>query len=216
MQIVAINGSPRKNFNSAALLKHAADGAKSAGAEVELLHLYDYQYTGCVSCFGCKNLKNQNRGHCVVADELSPVLRKCMQADALLLASPIYLGNVTGMMRSFLERLIFAVSSYDEFGGSVFDGHISSAFFFSMNMPEAAITHGNSWMEMVKNNVHRLSRLGGSTTWMASYDTYQFDNYDDYAADMFDLAGKKKHRDEQFPLDCKNAFEMGSSLARNL
>ena len=55
MKIIAINGSPRKKFNTAQLIKSASDGAKKAGAVVEIINLYDLdKYTGCISCFGCK------------------------------------------------------------------------------------------------------------------------------------------------------------------
>ena len=57
MNILLINGSPRKNMNTATLLEKAAKGARSAGADVELVHLYDYEYSGCKSCFACK-IKN--------------------------------------------------------------------------------------------------------------------------------------------------------------
>lgn len=57
MKIIAINGSPRKNRNTATLLNKALEGAASQGAETELIHLYDLNYKGCVSCFACK-IKN--------------------------------------------------------------------------------------------------------------------------------------------------------------
>jgi len=50
MKVIALNGSPRKKWNTATLLKHALDGAASKGAETELIHLYDYNYKGCISC----------------------------------------------------------------------------------------------------------------------------------------------------------------------
>ena len=56
MKIVGINGSPRKKWNTATLLGHALKGAESEGAETELVHLYDADYTGCTSCFACKTL----------------------------------------------------------------------------------------------------------------------------------------------------------------
>ena len=50
-KVIAINGSPRKTWNTATLLEHALSGARSAGAETELIHLYDLDFKGCVSCF---------------------------------------------------------------------------------------------------------------------------------------------------------------------
>jgi Multimeric flavodoxin WrbA len=56
MKIIAFNGSPRKKWNTATLLQKALDGAASKGAETELIHLYDLNYKGCISCFACKTL----------------------------------------------------------------------------------------------------------------------------------------------------------------
>jgi multimeric flavodoxin WrbA len=53
MQLIAINGSPRKNWNTAKLLEQAIEGAKSLGAQTELIHLYDLNFQGCTSCFAC-------------------------------------------------------------------------------------------------------------------------------------------------------------------
>ncbi len=54
MRLLTVNGSPRKNWNTDTLLKHAVDGATSQGAETETVHLYDLEYKGCKSCFACK------------------------------------------------------------------------------------------------------------------------------------------------------------------
>lgn len=59
-----INGSPRKNFNTAKLLKEAAKGAQEAGAETEIVNLYDLNYKGCMSCLVCKRKGNTTNGLC--------------------------------------------------------------------------------------------------------------------------------------------------------
>ncbi len=51
MNVLAINGSPRKNWNTATLLQNTLDGAESQGAETELVHLYDLDFKGCTSLF---------------------------------------------------------------------------------------------------------------------------------------------------------------------
>jgi Multimeric flavodoxin WrbA len=56
VKIIAFNGSPRKEWNTATLLKKALKGAKSQGAETKLVHLYDLNYKGCISCFACKTI----------------------------------------------------------------------------------------------------------------------------------------------------------------
>ena len=113
MYVIGINGSPRKHGNTATLLEHALKGAESEGAETELVHLYDLEYTGCTSCFACKTLGGKSYGRCAVKDGLTPLLKKIEKdADAIILGSPIYFGTDTGMMRSFLERLIFPYLTY--------------------------------------------------------------------------------------------------------
>ena len=82
MKVTAINGSPRKSWNTATLLKKALKGAASQGAETELIHLYDLTFTGCTSCFACKTKGGKSYGRCAVKDGLAPVLKKVGAADA--------------------------------------------------------------------------------------------------------------------------------------
>ena len=107
MKIIAINGSPRKKWNTATLLEKALEGAASLGAETEFVHLYDLVFKGCTSCFSCKLKGGTSYGKCAMNDGLTPVLEKLATADAFILGSPVYFGTVTGEMRSFMERLLF-------------------------------------------------------------------------------------------------------------
>ena len=84
MKVIAINGSPRKNWNTAIMLQSALEGAKSGGAETELINLYDYEYKGCVSCFSCKRKGSKTDGLCAYKDALTPILEKCKEADAVI------------------------------------------------------------------------------------------------------------------------------------
>ena len=74
MKALFIDGSPRKNFNTAKLLKSAMDGAAAAGAECELVNLFDYEFTGCRSCFACKIKNSKTNGVCAVRDSIRPLL----------------------------------------------------------------------------------------------------------------------------------------------
>ena len=98
MKILACNGSPRKNWNTATLLGHALEGAASQGADIELIHLYDLTFKGCVSCFSCRRKDSQNYGQCAIKDELTSVLHRAAAADAIILGSPLYLGTATSQM----------------------------------------------------------------------------------------------------------------------
>lgn len=210
MRILAINGSPRKESTTATLLKHAIRGAGSAGAETEMIHLYDLRYSGCVSCFSCKQKRDAGSGKCALQDELSPVLEKIMICDALFLGSPIYFSDVTGMTRSFLERLLFMNLTYDDPTRTAPGKKIASAFFFTMNLPKEAEHYG---IPLFEQNSKILGLLGGSTEYMASFDTYQFDDYSKYAAGVFDVEHKKQVKAEQWPKDCQQAFEICARLA---
>ena len=115
-KIIIIDGGPRKNMNTAKLLQSFAEGAKSAGSNIEVktIRLYDLDYKGCMSCMACK-LKGKASNICRFKDALTPLLEEIAQADGIVLGSPIYFGEVTGQMRAFLERLAFPWLSYKDY-----------------------------------------------------------------------------------------------------
>ena len=210
MNIIAINGSPRKNCNTATLLEHAVKGAESVGAATETIHLYDLNYKGCTSCFACKRKPDAGSGHCAMRDGLSPVLDKIMLCDALVLGSPIYYSDVTGMMRMFMERLLFMNLTYDDPLRPAPGKHISSAFIFTMNLPKEAEQYGIPLFEQTSK---AFALLGGTTEYLASFDTFQFDDYSKYAAGAFNADNKKRIRAEQWPIDCQKAYEIGARIS---
>ena len=73
---MAFNGSPRKKWNTATLLEKALEGAASQGAKTELIHLYDLNYKGCISCFACKTKGGKSYGRCAVKDDLDTSLQE--------------------------------------------------------------------------------------------------------------------------------------------
>lgn len=206
MKVMAINGSPRKNWNTAQLLESAIKGAQSMGAETELVSLYDLRYTGCISCFACKRKVTKEACRCYIKDELAPVLEKVLQADVLFLGSPIYLGDVTAAIRGFLERLAFCTHSYDDHTAQIFPGCIHSAFFFTMNGKE------DIYKQLLRHNTDLLKRLGGSTEYYVAENTLQFDDYSHYRTAAFDAEAKKAYHELQFPKDLAAAFEIGVRL----
>lgn len=209
MKTIAINGSPRKNWNTAALLNAALEGAREAGAETELVNLYDLDYSGCVSCFACKR-KGAERCRCYHQDALSSVLERVLSSDVLLLGSPVYFGDVTGKMRCFIERLAFITLSYDDPMEVIFPGHINTAFFFTMNMQTE---QAQMYKPMIKSTLGALGRLGGSVEQYLCTDTLQFDDYSKYRAAKFSEQAKRARRAEQFPRDLEAAREIGRRLA---
>ena len=211
MKMVTVNGSPRKDGNTAVLLEIALRGARENGAETRLVHLYDLDFTGCTSCFACKRKGNRCQGVCAVEDGLKDVLEDIMACDALLLGSPIYFGDVTGEMRSFLERLLFPNLSYNTGNRSVFPGRIETAFIYTMNAPEEDVINRN-YGAIFSLNQDLLQLFHGESEVLTSIETYQFDDYSLYEASKFDEAHRARVRAEQFPVDCREAYDLGLRL----
>lgn len=209
MKAIAINGSPRKGWNTDLLLQEALKGAADAGAETELIHLSDLTFSGCRSCFACKKAGAET-GRCMWKDDLQPVLDKMLSVNAVFMGSPIYLGNVSGMMYCLMERLVFSLLSYDDYSKKLFHGKVNSCFFFTMNAPK--VYANTAYRRIMKQYASAMKRLGGSSEYYAACDTLQFDNYTKFAAGTFNEEHKRKVREEQFPKDMKAAYDIGFRL----
>jgi len=214
MEVLAINGSPRKQWNTATLLNNALEGASSQGAETELINLYDLNFKGCTSCFGCKLKDGKSYGRCAYRDELSPVLDRIEKVDALILGSPIYLGTVTGEMSSFLERFVFQYLVYDTNRSSLYPKKLPIGFIYTMGAKEDFMKF-LSIDQHIELNEMFLGRIFGSSESLVVTDTYQFDDYSKYV-NSFNVEEKTKIRKEVFPVDCEKAFDLGVRLIKNL
>ncbi len=210
MKIIAVNGSPRKKWNTHMLLEKALEGAKAAGADTELVNLYDLSFKGCVSCFACKH-KDVIVDRCVIKDNLLPVLDSICNCDGLILGSPVYFGEVTGLMRCFIERLFFPYLSY-EGKPSSFKKKIATSFIYTMNVPESYLDDVG-YNKVFTANKELLERIFvAESKKLVVTETYQFDDYSKYAMSMFDGKQRKERRENVFPADCEKAFEMGKNM----
>lgn len=212
MKALALNGSPRKKWNTAMLLEQALAGAESVGAEAEIVHLYDFDYSGCTSCFACKKLGGKSYGLCAVKDGITPILRRAAEVDVLILGSPIYFGTETGMMRSFMERLLFPFVTYTPGYASIFPGKLRSALVHTMNISEEALapTGQDRRIELTRSF---MTRTFGNCEALLCYDTFQFPDYSKYVSSVWDAEAKARRRAEVFPKDLQRAFEMGVGMA---
>ena len=216
MKALFVNGNPRKNWNTHKMLESAMKGAAEAGADTELVHLYDSAFKGCVSCFACKVKGSKTNGLCAFRDALTPTLEKAHEADVLVIGSPVYFSYPTGPVRSFLERLMFPVMYYaiDEATGTyrkAWYKSIQTAMIFTMNCPEGLAGQIN-YPILLGANADCLKMIFGYSETLCAYDTYQFSDYSRYEASAFNEVDKAKQRDEQFPKDIQNAFELGKRL----
>ncbi len=211
MKVIAINGSPRKSWNTAALLNSALEGAASKGASTEIVHLYDLDYKGCISCFACKRRWGASYGKCSVRDGLTPLLEKIERADAFFLGSPVYFGNVTGETRSFMERLLFQYLVYAREDRSLAPKK-QVGLIFTMNLSDS-IAKDRGYDYIFESTARTFRMLFGSAEILSSTDTLQFENYSDYVAPLFNEEEKKRRHEEEFPKDCKRAFDLGVKFA---
>jgi multimeric flavodoxin WrbA len=213
MKLLAINGSPRKSRNTAILLQHAVEGASSRGVQTELINLYDLNYRGCVSCFSCKLKDGKSYGKCVLKDDLTPILEKMEDTDALILGSPNYIGSPTGMMKNFIERLVFPYIVYGPKWSSLIGKKIPVGFIYTMSSDKF-------WMRLmgydksVKFIKLIMKIFFGPTKMIIVNDTSMFDDYSKYVSERFDPVKKAKIKAEQFPIDCKKAFRLGADITK--
>lgn len=210
-KLIAINGSPRKNWNTAELLKHAIQGAQDAGAEAELVNLYSLNFKGCTSCFACK-LKSRPHGSCAMKDDLSPILERVKEADAIIFGSPIYFMNLSSGMIAFIERLFFSNYIYSDEIPTVFPKKLPSAFIYTMNMTEK---HFEQFGMKERLGMYELSTrriLSVTPKILRAYDTVQFKDYSRYESSIFDPDEKFAYREKHFPEDCAAAYEIGRTL----
>jgi multimeric flavodoxin WrbA len=101
MHIVAITGSPRgKQSVTRSLVERVLEGAKSAGAETELVDVSSMDMSYCIACNTC-----HIKGQCVLDDDIVDLQEKMLQADGIVLGSPVYFNSVTAQMKTVMDRL---------------------------------------------------------------------------------------------------------------
>jgi multimeric flavodoxin WrbA len=212
MKAMAVNGSPRKGWNTATLLRKALAGARKNGAETDLVHLYNLSYRGCISCFACKKIGGKSYGRCAVRDELTPVLKRAAEADILILGSPIYFHTESGEMRSFMERLLFPYLTYTPGYVSIFPGKTLTGLVYTMNVTEEKMPAFYQ-DKSVEASRGVMTRVFGNCEILLCTDTFQFADYSKYVSTAWDPAAKARRRQEVFPQDCAKAYELGAKLA---
>ena len=98
-KVLILSTSPRRGSNSEALAEAFARGASESGHEVELIALRDKELRFCRGCFAC-----QKSGKCVIRDDMQEIVPKMEQADVLVFATPIYYYEMSGQMKTLLDR----------------------------------------------------------------------------------------------------------------
>jgi multimeric flavodoxin WrbA len=128
-KVIVLLGSPRKKGNSAILADQIARGAKSVGARVETLFIHGMKIAPCKSCYACQ--KPNSKG-CSIKDDMQKVYKKLREADAWVIASPVYWFTVSAQTKLWMDRC-FALLPY---ASEVFvDKRIAIAMSYGDNDP---------------------------------------------------------------------------------
>ena len=168
-------------------------------------------------------------------------LKKALEADVLIVGSPIYFHYPSAQTRAFIERLAFPLYTYlidpnaksdislEEFQKKVEAGEITemnlevfktitrtkkftpTAMIYTMNCPQWLYDKIN-YPLILSPNEDTLREIFGYSESFYIHDTYQFSDYSKYDVTMFDEKAKRKQREEQFPIDLQNAFNLGKRL----
>jgi multimeric flavodoxin WrbA len=102
MKVVGINGSARKDGNTSILLGAVFEPLREAGIECELLQLAGKRMHGCIACGKCGE---ERGGNCVgIRDHANEVIDKMVEADGIILASPVYFSDITPEMKALMDR----------------------------------------------------------------------------------------------------------------
>lgn len=201
MKTVVINADPKRKEHNAQLMKSAMKGAESVGADVKYVDLYKLELSGCRICRICKN--DEDTCKCYWKDELSPLIEEILDADCLLVGSPIFFSSPSSHYMALLERLIYCIVSYKT--GNKFKGKVNVGLFYTINYPMDYFE--KSVRPHLKQSEDVLKMLNGKVV----VDSFNKISKNDYANKDEESI---KLKEEQFARDLEKTFEIGADLSQ--
>ncbi len=114
MKAIGIVGSPRKNGNTEILTRHTLKAIEEAGLDTELIRLAGRDIRPCDACMVCRNEER-----CPIDDDLFPIYTKMKEADAVILASPVYFGSANALLKALMDRTGYISYDTRPFAGKV-------------------------------------------------------------------------------------------------
>jgi len=180
MKAIAITGSPRKNGNTEILTRHALNAMEEEGLTTELISLAGLDIKPCTACTVCSNEES-----CPIEDDLFPIYLKMKDADAIILASPVYFGSASGQMKSFMDRAGYIAILNDR----AFEGKVGGALVVARRAGKNfTFAQLNYWFQILG------FYIPGSTYWNVAF-------------------GHKKGEVEQDEEGLKTAYNFGKNIA---
>ena len=141
MKVIGIVGSPRKNGNTELLTKHTLKAISEEGVDTELIRLAGLKIKPCTACMACKEQEI-----CSIKDDLFSIYLKMKEADGIILASPVYFGSATALIKALMERVGYiALWNGEPFHGKV-GGPLVVARRSGKNFTMAQLT---SWFQIL-------------------------------------------------------------------
>jgi multimeric flavodoxin WrbA len=115
MKVVAISGSPRRSGNTEKLIEHTLKSISEENINTELISLAGLDIRPCTACLACKEGEQ-----CSIDDDLMPIYKKMKASDGIILASPVYFGSCTAVLKSLMERTGYIA----RYNGAPFKGKV--------------------------------------------------------------------------------------------
>ncbi len=166
IKILGICGSHVKGGNTEHFLRKALEAVENEEHVLtEIYNLSGKKFSGCVHCNWCINKQRKDK-YCALNDDLEEIFPKVLEADGLLLATPVYLGRLTGLLGSFMDRMrVFAEGAY--YHGSLKNkvgGALAVAWFRHGGIESAllSILYGFLLMQMIPASVPGVGALYGA------------------------------------------------------
>lgn len=211
-KIFIVDGGPRKNMNTAQMIEKFKEGVQSVGADIAVEHvrLYDYDFHGCYSCMLCKMENTKFGDYCGRKDGITDVLKEVAYADGLVLASPIYYGDITAQTKCFIERLTFPWLDYVTFETHPPKSGVPSAIIYTMN---AAQEHQEMMEDVYRKNEQLLARFYEKPERVLAINTKQVKDYSRFHFTPQWAESHDRWHEEQFPHELQQAFEAGKRMA---
>ncbi len=171
-KILIISASPRKGGNSDTLCDQFANGAHKTGHTVEKIFLRDKTVKYCTGCYACE----KTNGICAIKDDMYEILEKIIQADVLVLSTPVYFYNMNGQLKTLIDR---TVARYTEITDK--DAYlIATAAEEDMKAMEGTITSFRGFLDCLENvretgiilghGVHALGEIKESPAMKEAYE----------------------------------------------
>ena len=217
MKVFALCGSPRKGHNTDQLLDKALAGVECVypKIKIEKIHIYDYLYTGCVSCYACKRLNGKFYGRCAKKDSISNLLCELSEADGIIVGAPVYFHDIPGQLHAFLERLLYPYLVYGKEYSSIAPRKAEIAIIYTMNATEKKAEEMNYNIKLSAIEKY-MGIIFSEPEILCCYDTLQFEDYSKYMSERFSEREKLQRKREHFPKDCEAAYMLGKRLAERI